>query len=256
MPLVLRMKHVVKSADLGDPTMLFQMYHRSPIPIERKQTAEMIMKLSANPDDPTNMASAGAVVASAPQDEPAAPMEEPGSGPARAFGRTASRPPQKAQCDEQWTPSIQRGVPISIQQATALRGRETQRAPAGNAISSPASSGDADPIPKSGAMGIAKNTTQVPKPRQSPASDFSVDDDGASDLPGEERRKGKDARRRARASPTKAKEKGTKEKESKEMTDRKEERATVHVAQLDVASSRPSHPCSDAWCLRAADPVA
>ena len=43
------LQRLVKSADLGDPTMLFQMYHRSPIPIERKQTAEMIMKLSANP---------------------------------------------------------------------------------------------------------------------------------------------------------------------------------------------------------------
>ena len=47
----------------------------------------------------------------------------------------------------------------------------------------------------------------------------------------------------------------TKEKGSKEMADRREERAIVHVAQLYVASSRPSHQCSDAWCLRAADPV-
>ena len=38
----------------------------------------------------------------------------------------------------------------------------------------------------------------------------------------------------------------TKEKGSKEMADRREERAIVHVAQLYVASSRPSHQCSDA----------
>ena len=187
MPLVLRMKHVVKSADLGDPTMLFQMYHRSPIPIERKQTAEMIMKLSANPDDPTNMASAGVVVASAPQDEPAAPMEETGSGPAKASGRTASRPPQKAQRDEQWTPSIQRGVPISIQQATALRGRETQRAPASKATSSPASSGDAAPIPRV----LPKTRPRCSSPDKVRRQTFPSMMTVASDLPGRKaKRKG------------------------------------------------------------------
>ena len=150
------MKHRLKSDDLGDPTIeqLFQMCHDSsslPI-IIKKQAAELIIKLNANPDDPTNMASAGIVVASEPQHEPATPMEEAGSGPARTPGRTASRPPQKVQHDEQWTPSITRAVPISIQQATALRGRETQRAPAGKATGSPAPSDDTAPIPKSGAI--------------------------------------------------------------------------------------------------------
>ena len=61
MPLVLRMKHVVKSPDLGNPTIeeLFRMYHESKIPVIRKQAAELIIKLNANPDDPANKTSAG-----------------------------------------------------------------------------------------------------------------------------------------------------------------------------------------------------
>ena len=61
MPLVLRMKHVVKSPDLGNPTLeeLFRMYHESKTPVIRKPAAELIIKLNANPDDPTIKTSAG-----------------------------------------------------------------------------------------------------------------------------------------------------------------------------------------------------
>ena len=41
-------------------------------------------------------------------------------------------------------------------EATALRGRELQRPSAGKATGAPAPSDDTVPIPKSGAMGIAK----------------------------------------------------------------------------------------------------
>ena len=78
------MKHRVKSDGLGDPTIerLFQMYHdSSSLLIIKKQTAELIIKLNANPDDPTNMAFAGVAIANEPQQASTAPMEEASSGP-------------------------------------------------------------------------------------------------------------------------------------------------------------------------------
>ena len=86
MPMVLRMKHVVKSADLGNPTIeqLYQMYRTSPVPILQKQAAEITIRLNANPDDPTN------IMASAGIGETAVSMEESGPGPAKPPGRTAS----------------------------------------------------------------------------------------------------------------------------------------------------------------------
>ena len=82
----------------------------------------------------------------------AAPMEETDPGSDKPPLRTASRPPQKAQRDEQWVPSIQRGVPISIQLAAALGGREAQRPHAAKAT-------------KSSVMGVARTTTHEPKSR-------------------------------------------------------------------------------------------
>ena len=71
----------------------------------------------------------------------------------------------------------------------------------------------------------------------------------ATDLLGGGKAKGQVRSEKGKGKPIKAKEKGTKERESKEMAEHREERATVHVAQLYVASSRPSHQRSDAWCL-------
>ena len=64
------------------------MYHdSSSLPFFEKQA---VIKLNANPDDPTNVASAGIVVANEPQHEPAVPMEEAGPGPARTPGLAAT----------------------------------------------------------------------------------------------------------------------------------------------------------------------
>ena len=156
-----------------------------------------------------------------------------------------SRPPQKAQRDEQWTPSTTRGVPMSIQQATALMGRETQRASAPKATGSPAPSDDAAPIQRAVQWALLEEYD----------SSFSVDDDSSLRPSGGRKGKRASSLGKGKGKPIKAKEKGTKERESKEMAEHREERATVHVAQLYVASSRPSHQRSDAWCLRIADPV-
>ena len=207
MPMVLRMKHVVKSADLGNPTIeqLYQMYRTSPVPILQKQAAEITIRLNANPDDPTN------IMASAGIGETAVPMEESGPGPAKPPGRTASllsRPPQKAQRDEQWTPSIERGVPISIQQASALRGRETQRAPLERQPSHPLPVVTPPRFQRAVRWVLPRLRHMCPSPGQIRRQTFPLTTIAVSDLPGEEKRKGKDARRRARASPIKAKEKG------------------------------------------------
>ena len=66
---------------------------------------------------------------------------------------------------------------MSIAQASAMRGREPQRCFTGPAMDPSEPSKRAAPIPKSGGMGIAKNTTPAPKARQSPASDFSLEGD-------------------------------------------------------------------------------
>ena len=64
MPRVLRMKHGVKSDDLGDPTIegLYRMYHDPKcLPIIKKQAAGLLIGLNAYPDDKTNVESAGLI---------------------------------------------------------------------------------------------------------------------------------------------------------------------------------------------------
>ena len=56
---------------------------------------------------------------------------------------------------------------MTMSDAAAQRGRDPRRA----------DDTRPEPAPTSGAMGIAKTTTPKPKARQSPATDFSRDDD-------------------------------------------------------------------------------
>ena len=100
MPQVLRMKHTVKSSDLGGPTIegLYQMYHDPHSrPIIKKQAAGLIIKPNANPDDPQHMAAANVGMSDEPQRSQSpgstsmAPTEEINSKFEGASGRTALR---------------------------------------------------------------------------------------------------------------------------------------------------------------------
>ena len=108
MPRVLRMKHKVKSSDLGDPTIerLYQMYHDpASLQVIKTQATTLIIRLVAHPENSQNMAAAGVGVADDAQRAPSpgatsmAPTEEINSKFEGTSGRTASRPPQKvARC--------------------------------------------------------------------------------------------------------------------------------------------------------------
>ena len=166
-------------------------------------------------------------------------------------GRTGSRPPQKVARDDQWKPTMTGGTPMSIQEANAIRGRELQRPSAGDAVGPGASSTDATPTAKGGAMGIAKNTTQVPKARRSSAADFSHDDDSSIRPSGEGKAKGKGQPEKGKGKPDKGKGKGDKgdKGRGRQGDDRSQRKG-------DRTRSRPTLKRSDAWCLRATDPVA
>ena len=89
---------------------------------------------------------------------------------------------------------------MSMTQAAARRGRDPRR--------------DADaqtePAPKSSAMGIAQSTTPKPKARQSPATDFSHDDDSSLRPIGGGKAKGKGKSDKGKGKSAKGKGKGDK----------------------------------------------
>ena len=176
MPSVLRMKHTVPSDDLGNPTteQLYHMYNdASSIPIVRQQAAALIIQLNALPTDAINMANAGLIPpgqhdrAQSQASTSTSPAEDINPGFQGTSGRTASGQPQKVPRDDNWVPTMARGVPMAMSDAPAHRGREPRHADESRS----------EPAPPAGAMGVAKNTTPQPKARQRPAADFSHDDD-------------------------------------------------------------------------------
>ena len=161
MPLVLRMKHTVPSDDLGNPTIeqLYRMYNdESSIPIVRQQAAELIVKLNVLPTDEMNMVSAGLTPtgqrdrAPSPASTATSPAEDINPGFQGTSGRTASRlsrQPQKFLRDDNWVPTMTRGVPLAMSDAPAPRGREPRRADESHS----------EPAQPTGVMGVAKNTS-------------------------------------------------------------------------------------------------
>ena len=127
-------------------------------------------------------------------------MEETDPGSDKPPLRTASRPPQKAQRDEQWVPSIQRGVPIS-----AGRGPWRSRSPTATCC-------QGNKEQRNGSCPDNNARAQISVPQA------------------EEKPKGRGKRKRAKENPIKAKGKERKGKESKDMIDHNEERAIVHAA--------------------------
>ena len=190
MPLVLRMKHTVPSDDPGNPTIeqLYRMYNdESSIPIVRQQAAELIVKLNALPTDEINM-----LVSPRPDNtiglrrqlrlrHHPPRTEDINPGFQGTSGRTASRQPQKVPRDDNWVPTMTRGVPMAMSDAPAPRGRQPRRADESRS----------EPAQPTGVMGVAKNTTPQPKARQSPAADFSHDDDTSLRPSGGGKAKGK-----------------------------------------------------------------
>lgn len=136
LPVPLRMKTVVPSDNLGHPTIegLYHMHHGpDSIPIVRQQSAELIAKLNARPNDPINMALAGVVPtdqqdrAQSPASTSTSPAEDINPGFQGTSGRTPSRQPQKVRREDDWVPTMTRRVSMAMSDAPAPRGREPRR---------------------------------------------------------------------------------------------------------------------------------